>query len=347
MPGGHCVYVYRDEQKRPYYVGSGTLKRPYVTHGNLPLPPSLSQIRVKVVSGRAEARRLEELLLDKWRIESEGGLLKNRWRRGVVPSAYRGRARPSVRPPEHRAGYGQALQNPYCVYIYRDENKIPYYVGCGKRQRPFDKGSRSCPMPLDVQQIRVKYCQSKGEALALEALLIRKWGRRVDGGLLCNKSLGGLGVIGLRTFGRKASPRARQRMSAAKKGWRPSAEMRALASRVHTGRVKSAEERANISAAIKASPAARAQLAELHRKRRRPVYWLSPIGTLVRATQVDLIAAFPLQGLQQSGLSRVMNGVQSSHRGWRLAGSIPSRAGAGGQCVSTSTTSTEPPSTWG
>jgi hypothetical protein len=314
-----CVYVYRDEAKRPYYVGSGTLRRPYVRAGHPPLPSDPGQIRVKPMESRQAARELEELLLAKWRLQSEGGLLVNRVRRGHRKNSRKGVSRPTHIPLHLRAKRGEAEQRPYCVYIYRDESKRPYYVGSGRRRRPFDRNSRNCPVPIDTQQIRVKFVATKEESLKLELLLIAKWKRRVDGGLLVNKSLGGRGPLGVRRLGVSPSVATRAKMSAAKTGWSPPPTLRELARRVHAGRVKSPEERANISKANKASEAVQAQVRRCQELNRKPVSWRSPGGVVVVATQRELIGLFPDEHLLQGALSRVMNGLQSHHRGWTLA----------------------------
>jgi len=314
-----CVYIYRDENKRPYYVGSGSRKRPYIRAGHPPLPADQAQIRVKFMPTREGAYELEQLLLGKWKLQAEGGLLVNKVRRGFREKSLKGKSRPTHLPPRLRAKYGEAKLRPFCVYIYRDENKRPYYVGSGNRRRPLSKHSRLCSPPKDKEQIRVKFVATKEESLKLEALLIEKWGRQCDGGILVNKSLGGRGALGVRRLGHRPTADARARMSAAKAGWSPSQEMRDLASRVHTGRVKSARERANISKAAKGSPAVQAQVRICHELNRKPAHWLSPTGQVVEATQRELIALFPQACLKQSSLSRLMNGHLAQHKGWTLA----------------------------
>jgi hypothetical protein len=315
---GFCVYVYRDSAKRPYYVGSGSLKRPFARAGHPPLPTSHAQIRVKEMPTRQEAYALECLLIKKWGRECDGGLLKNKTLGGP---GHRGlskpRTRPSVRPHEQRAKRGTAKVMAFTVYIYRDENKIPYYVGKGDRYRPYSSHSRNCPMPSDMRQVRVKYFKSEDEALELEALLIAKWGRRSDGGLLMNKSLGGRGPTGCAIYGRRPTAQSREKMSAAKQGWSPSPELRATVSRVHRGRVKSELERQRLSEAHKRSPRARAQRERIRQARIRRVAWLSPAGKVVVAAQKELIVLHP--ELSQGRLSCVMNGKSSHHKGWRLA----------------------------
>lgn len=315
---GYCVYVYRDAKKRPYYVGSGSLKRPFIQSGHPPLPLDHTQIRVKKTETREEAYRLEIVLIAKWGRECDGGLLKNKTlggpgHRGIKKPV----TRPSIRPQEQRAKRGTAKEMPFCVYIYRDENKVPYYVGKGSRYRPYSSHSRGCPMPSDVSQIRVRYFNSEDQALKLEALLIAKWGRRAHGGLLVNKSAGGKGVKDYRHTGHSPSEQTRQKMSAAKQGWSPSPELRATVSRVQRGRVKSELERQRLSEAHKQSPRARAQRERNQQARIRRVAWLSPAGETVVAAQKELIAMYP--ELTQGRLSCVMNGKADHHKGWRLA----------------------------
>ena len=46
-------------------------------------------------------------------------------------------------------------------------------------------------------------------------------------------------------------------------------------------------------------------------------------GNVYGAAISDLIRLFPQQGLRESGLSRVKNGKQVAHKGWRAGGSKP------------------------
>ena len=78
----------------------------------------------------------------------------------------------------------------WCVYIYRDEQRRPYYVGMGRGYRPYTRHQTGVPLPADRQQIRVKWMPDQQSSWDLEELLIAKWGRQKDGGILMNKSLG-------------------------------------------------------------------------------------------------------------------------------------------------------------
>lgn len=315
---GHCVYVYRDEQKRPYYVGSGTLKRPFVQAGHPPLPKDHNQIRVKETKTKEEAYQLEILLIGKWRRECDGGILRNKTLGGPGHKGLKKPAsRPTHRPKEEKAERGAAKEKPFCVYVYRDSRKIPYYVGCGGRYRPFSPHSRCCEVPSDKRQVRITYFKDKDKALELERLLIAKWGRRSDGGLLLNQSVGGRGNEGCARTGHRPSEQTRKKMSAAKQGWTPSEELRATVSRVHRGRVKSELERQRLSDAHKRSPRARAQRERIQQARIRQVAWLSPMGEVVVAAQKELVAMHP--ELSQSRLSCVMTGKSGHHKGWTLA----------------------------
>jgi hypothetical protein len=64
----------------------------------------------------------------------------------------------------------------YYTYVYFDKNRVPYYVGEGTRQRFLGSHGR-IPLP---HQILVFEQDSKESALAFEAYLIKRIGRRPE-----------------------------------------------------------------------------------------------------------------------------------------------------------------------
>ena len=81
----------------------------------------------------------------------------------------------------------------YYTYIYYYENGTPYYVGKGVGNRAYDL--HHIPVPK-LQLIQRFDFLTEIEALDTEVQLIEHFGRQIDGGTLCNQTLGGLGTPG-------------------------------------------------------------------------------------------------------------------------------------------------------
>ena len=130
------------------------------------------------------------------------------------------------------------MENNYCVYFYLREDKTPYYVGMGRKQRPFakhahrqDKGDFK---PKNHHLINIIHENlSQQEAYDLEIKYIKEFGRKCDGGILINLTEGGEGAkhneetrrkISMIQVGRKASDETKRKMSQAHKGRKKSPE---------------------------------------------------------------------------------------------------------------------------
>ena len=101
----------------------------------------------------------------------------------------------------------------YCVYFYVREDGTPYYVGIGKKKRPFAKHAHRSHnidfKPKNDKQILIIHEDiTNEEAKKLEIEYISKYKRKCDGGILINLTLGGDG-----RNGDKASEDARKKMS--------------------------------------------------------------------------------------------------------------------------------------
>jgi len=86
--------------------------------------------------------------------------------------------------------------NNYYTYVFYDENWNPYYVGKGCYYRKSDRRKREIPI-ADTQHTQLFEFIEEWEAFECERELINLWGRRMDGGLLMNISLGGPGTPGV------------------------------------------------------------------------------------------------------------------------------------------------------
>lgn len=131
------------------------------------------------------------------------------------------------------------LKKRFYVYVYYDQDHIPYYVGKGQKNR-FKTLRKGIVIPPD-DQISTRYFQEEEQAYALEKMLISFWGRRdyEFNGLLLNQTLGGPGSTGViesldtrkkkslakvgklnPMYGKKLSEEARKKIALSKLGCR-------------------------------------------------------------------------------------------------------------------------------
>jgi len=78
----------------------------------------------------------------------------------------------------------------FYVYLWLREDRTPYYVGKGKGYRAFSKHRKATPPPKD-RIIIVKEFEDEEESYLFEEWLIQIYGRKCDGGILINQSIGG------------------------------------------------------------------------------------------------------------------------------------------------------------
>jgi hypothetical protein len=78
----------------------------------------------------------------------------------------------------------------YYVYLWLREDRTPYYVGKGKGYRAYQKHIIGCPPPKD-RVIIVKEFEDEDESYLFEDWLIQVYGRKCEGGILLNTSIGG------------------------------------------------------------------------------------------------------------------------------------------------------------
>jgi len=130
------------------------------------------------------------------------------------------------------------MENNYCVYFYLREDKTPYYVGMGRKQRPFAKHAhrqgKGDFKPKNPELISIIHENlSQQEAYELEIYYIKQYGQKYDGGILINMTQGGEGgkhneesrkKLSLSKTGTKASEETKRKMSAARIGRKNSPE---------------------------------------------------------------------------------------------------------------------------
>jgi len=156
--------------------------------------------------------------------------------------------------------------NEYYTYAYLREDKTPYYVGKGKRNRAYVKRKDGVNPPKDKSKIIfLKQNLTEGEAFKHEIYMIVVFGRKDLGtGILHNRTDGGEGVSGINeetkrklseantgennpNFGKSTSDKTRRKQSIANTGKSPSEETRKKLSEALKGRTLSNETRKKLS----------------------------------------------------------------------------------------------------
>ena len=140
--------------------------------------------------------------------------------------------------------------NRFYTYAYLREDRTPYYIGKGERNRIYSNSRRTFRRPKDKSRIIfLKQNLTEKEAFKHEIYMIAVFGRKDLGtGILHNKTNGGDG-----TSGRITTKETKQKMSDANKG-RPSSrkgishteETRKKLSEAHKGKTLSEEHKRKI-----------------------------------------------------------------------------------------------------
>lgn len=125
-----------------------------------------------------------------------------------------------------RNSYCRVLE--YYVYAYLRSDGTPYYIGKGKNNRAFSK-NHGVGLPPRHRIVFLERNLTNLGACAIERRLIKWYGRKIDGGILRNTSLGGEGNTAPRSehhraqlreanLGKTLSEETRQKMSLSKIG---------------------------------------------------------------------------------------------------------------------------------
>jgi len=122
--------------------------------------------------------------------------------------------------------------NRFYTYAYLREDKTPYYIGKGKRNRAYNKHQKGISVPKDKSRIIfLKQNLTETEAFRHEIYMIAVFGRKDLGtGILRNMTNGGEGASGYKfseeskekirqkAKGRKYSEKTKQKLSELRKG---------------------------------------------------------------------------------------------------------------------------------
>ena len=86
--------------------------------------------------------------------------------------------------------------NRFYTYAYLRKDRTPYYIGKGTRYRLFEGNGKPCPVPSKDRILILKNNLTEEEAFKHETYMINVFGRKIDGGILLNKTFGGEGASG-------------------------------------------------------------------------------------------------------------------------------------------------------
>jgi hypothetical protein len=133
----------------------------------------------------------------------------------------------------------------FYVYEYLNDDGTPYYIGKGKGNRIHDSHNNVIVPPLEKRRF-IKTNLNESDALSLEISLIRKYGRKIDGGTLDNTKLN---------------------QWACTSGWTHKEETRQKISEANTGKVRTEKQRDNYRKPKSAEHAERIRKARIGQKR--------------------------------------------------------------------------------
>lgn len=100
------------------------------------------------------------------------------------------------------------------VYAYLRENRTPYYIGKGSGKRCYTKHQRNnggFSAPQKEKILILKKFDNEEKCFEFEKYMIFLYGRKIDGGILINECLGGLGKKTLLTEDERIEKRKQSR----------------------------------------------------------------------------------------------------------------------------------------
>ena len=184
----------------------------------------------------------------------------------------------------------------YYTYAYLREDRTPYYIGKGEKDRIYKKGKGEVKPPKDKSRIIfLKQNLTEEESFKHEVYMIAVFGRKDLGtGILRNRTNGGEGSSGAihtpetrakisatmkgknsPNYGKTLSPETKAKLSASHKGKTHTPEARAKISAAQKGKTLSPETKAKMSAARKDTPRSletREKISESLKGENHPLY---------------------------------------------------------------------------
>lgn len=134
----------------------------------------------------------------------------------------------------------------FYVYQYLDEEGTPFYIGKGSKDRINESHLPWVQIPPADRRQFIQTGMEEKEAFDLEIELIKKYGRKIDGGVLENIKL---------------------TRWVAQAGWKHSDEAKQRISEKNTGKARTAEQRENYKGTKTVEHAEKIRLANLGRPR--------------------------------------------------------------------------------
>ena len=136
------------------------------------------------------------------------------------------------------------MENNICVYLHKKPNGEVFYVGIGNEKRPYWKFKRNKFWNSVVNKypnytIEIINTDLNWEtACHIEKELIREYGRKCDGGTLCNITLGGDGAYGV-IRGEKTKEILKKKLTGNKNslGFKHSESTKTNMSKSHIGKI--------------------------------------------------------------------------------------------------------------
>lgn len=136
-------------------------------------------------------------------------------------------------------------RNDFYVYQYIREDGSPFYIGKGSKNRINESHLPWIDIPAVEFRKVIKANLTEDEAFTFELSLIKKYGRKIDGGILENKKIS---------------------RWVAQSGWTHSEEAKQKISKANFGKVRTAEHKENYSKPKTTAHAEKIRQANLGRK---------------------------------------------------------------------------------
>jgi hypothetical protein len=136
-------------------------------------------------------------------------------------------------------------ENIFYVYQYTTEDGLPFYIGKGSKDRINESHAPWVNLPPKEFRHYIKTRLTESEAFDLEIELIKRYGRKIDGGILDNIKIS---------------------RWVAQAGWKHSEETKKKISKNNTGKIRTEEQKQNYRKPKTAEHAEKIRQANLGRK---------------------------------------------------------------------------------